>query len=76
MCNLMIFKAYSIFGFASKNLFSSYKELGSNICPAIPTSVETIGVLVIAHSITAAGPPSTLDDTMYRFKQLYNSLIV
>ena len=51
----------------------SYKlkiDFGERISEAIPTSVEIIGVFVIAHSIMACGPPSILEATIYKSIQL------
>ena len=60
-------------GFASLKLFISNKETLSRINDASPTSVEIIGVLVIAHSTIVWGPPSTLEATIYKSNKLYRS---
>ena len=39
-------------------------DSSDKISDATPTSVETIGVLFVAHSNIACGPPSILDATM------------
>ena len=53
-------------GFAFSKVSSEYIELGWRISLATPTSVEIIGVLVTAHSKTAWGPPSSLEETKYK----------
>ena len=58
-----------------KNIFCINIDFDDNISFAMPTSVEIIGVFESAHSNMACGPPSTLEATIYKFKQLYNSLI-
>ena len=54
-----------------KELFG--EEFGDNISFAIPTSVEIIGIFNKEHSIIACGPPSNLEETIYKSSRLYNS---
>ena len=61
-------KANCTFGLASRKLSILNIEVSSNISLAIPTSVEIIGVLVIAASTIDCGPPSVLDETIYMCK--------
>ena len=66
--------AYAVFTCASLKFLMLNIDSGANISEATPTSVDKIGVFVIAHSRIACGPPSTLDVTRYKSKILYNSL--
>ena len=59
--------ASSILGTALRKFDISKIDSRAKISGAIPTSVDIIGVFVIPHSTIDCGPPSYLDETIYKF---------
>ena len=54
-----------------KLLISNILSLDKIVC-AMPTSEDITGTFAKAHSLIALGPPSILELTIYKSKQLYN----